>query len=121
MSKTETAPSVSSSAASKERYGARLQITVPNEELEGLCREHGIRQLSFFGSVLRDDFTPASDVDVLVEFVPDRIPGLFRFARIERELSHLLGREVDLHTPTSLSPYLRERVLQEAQPQYVAA
>lgn len=96
---------------------AAVHFSVPVEGLRTFCRARGIRQLSFFGSVLRDDFTPESDVDVLVEFVPDRVPGLFRFARIERELSTLLGRNVDLHTTASLSHYLRDRILQEAKPQ----
>lgn len=100
---------------------ATTRIAVPREGLEALCRRHHIRRLSFFGSVLRDDFTPSSDVDVLVEFEAEHVPGLFGFARIELELSDLLVRKVDLHTPKSLSPYLRDRVLRKARAQYVAA
>lgn len=90
------------------------RIKVPQRELEAFCRRHGIQRLAFFGSVLREDFTPESDVDVLVEFAPDQVPGL-EFFRIQRELSGLLGRKVDLQTPKFLSPYFRDRVLEEAE------
>lgn len=85
-----------------------------------ICRRHFIRRLAVFGSALRDDFSPDSDVDVLVEFEPGRTPGLAFFA-IQDELSRVLGRRVDLHTPASLSRYFRDEVLAEAQDQYVAA
>ncbi len=98
----------------------RSRIEPPKNELSEFCRRHHIRKLSFFGSVLREDFTPDSDIDVLVEFEPGHVPGL-RFFSIERELSELLGRVVDLHTPRFLSPYFREEVLSEAEEQYVAA
>ena len=88
--------------------------------LAELCRRHHIRRLALFGSVLRDDFGPSSDVDVLVEFEPGHVPG-FRFIDVQDELSALLGRTVDLHTPGSLSRYFRERVVREAQDQYVGA
>lgn len=99
----------------------RPQIEVPQDALAELCRRHHIRELSLFGSVLRDDFTEGSDVDVLVEFEPGRLPGFIGFARIERELSELLDRTVDLHTRQSLSPYFRDHVLEEATAQYLAA
>jgi predicted nucleotidyltransferase len=70
--------------------------------------------------VLRDDFGPASDVDVLVEFEPGHVPG-FAFVDLQEELSAILGRKVDLHTPGSLSRYFRDRVVREALVQYVAA
>lgn len=89
-------------------------IDVTQRELEAFCRRHGIQKLAFFGSVLRDDFTPESDIDVLVEFAPDQIPGL-SFFRIQRELSEILGRKVDLQTPNFLSPYFRDRILAEAE------
>lgn len=79
------------------------------------CRRHRIRKLAFFGSVLRDDFGPASDVDVLVEFESGARVGLIRLAGIENELSELLGRKVDLNTPGCLSPYFRDEVLREAE------
>lgn len=100
---------------------ARPGIEVPKEKIADFCRRHHIVKLSFFGSVLRDDFTPESDVDVLVEFDPAHIPGLMRFVGMELELSEILGRKVDLNTPKSLSRYFRDEVLAEAQVQYVEA
>lgn len=91
--------------------------SIPSEVLERFCRRHHIRRLSFFGSVLRDDFGPESDVDVLVEFEPEHIPGL-AFIDIEDELSALLGRPVDLATPKSVSRWIRAAVLSEAEVQY---
>jgi predicted nucleotidyltransferase len=96
-----------------------LKIPVPRKKLAEFCRRNHIRRLAFFGSVLRDDFTPASDVDVLVEFQPDYIPGLAFFA-MQTELAAILGRNVDLNTPGFLSPYFREQVQNEAV-EYVAA
>jgi len=89
-------------------------------ELTEFCRRHHIRKLSLFGSVLRDDFGPQSDVDVLVEFDEQHVPG-FEFVRIQLELSELLsGRRVDLVTPRALSPFLRERVLHSAETRHGA-
>ena len=96
-------------------------VSIPREALADFCRRHGIRRLAVFGSALRGDFRPESDIDMLVEFHPDRIPGLLGMARIERELSALLGRKVDLRTPGDLSRYFRERVLAEAEVQYASA
>jgi predicted nucleotidyltransferase len=98
--------------------GAR--IDVPADRIAEFCRRHRIRRLAFFGSVLRDDFTPDSDVDVLVEFHPGQTPG-FGFVRVQDELSDLLGRRVDLRTPSELSKYFRDEVLAEAQELYVEA
>ena len=95
-------------------------LFVDRGALAPLCRRHGIRRLALFGSVLRGDARPDSDVDVLVEFEPGRAPGL-RFIAIEDELSHLLGRKVDLKTPGFLSPHFRDRVVREALPLYEAA
>jgi predicted nucleotidyltransferase len=96
-----------------------MKIQVPNQELASFCRRHHIRRLAFFGSVLRDDFSPDSDVDVLVEFEPASVPGLFGLARMERELATLLGgRKVDLRTPEDLSRHFRQSVLDEAEVQY---
>ncbi len=78
------------------------------------CRKNGIRKLAIFGSALRADFGPESDLDVLVEFQPGVHAGLLRLAHLEEELSQLLGHKVDLNTPGSLSPYFREEVLREA-------
>ena len=96
------------------------RIEVDREKIAEFCRRNHIRRLAFFGSVIRDDFTPESDVDVLVEFEPDHIPGLAVFA-MERELSEMLGRKVDFLTPECLSRYFRDEVLREAEEQYVAA
>src|SRR6266542_2397325 len=98
----------------------RLRIDVPRERVADFCRRHHIRRLAFFGSVLRDDFTPESDVDVLVEFEPDKEPG-FAFFRMQDELSTMLGRRVDLNTPNSLSKYFGDEVLAEAEDLYVQA
>jgi uncharacterized protein len=95
-------------------------VQISTAELAAFCRRHHIRRLSLFGSILRDDFQADSDVDVLVEFAADHVPGL-GFFTIQEDLSELLGREVDLHTPASLSKYFRDRVLAEAQVQYDAA
>jgi len=100
----------------------KVKIAIPKGQIAEFCRRHHICKLSLFGSVLRDDFRPDSDVDVLVEFEPDHIPGLIRFAGMELELSQLLGgRKVDLNTPQFLSPYFRDEVLEEAEVQYVQA
>jgi len=97
----------------------RARIEVPAEIIGDFCRRHHIQRLAFFGSVLREDFRSDSDVDVLVEFEPGRVPGLAFFA-IEEELSQILGRQVDLNTPQFLSPYIRGEALAEAEEQYVA-
>ncbi len=97
-----------------------LKISIPQDEIADFCRRHHIRRLSFFGSVLRDDFGPDSDVDVLVEFEPDHVPGLIRLAGMEIELSQILGgRTVDMNTPQCLSRYFRDQVQAEAKVQYV--
>jgi hypothetical protein len=96
------------------------RISVDREKIAEFCRKHHIRRLALFGSVLSDDFGPDSDVDVLVEFEPGHVPGL-GFITIEAELSSLLGRSVDLNTPGFLSPYIRDRVLSEAEEQYAEA
>ncbi len=95
-------------------------VAIDREALAEFCRRHGIRRLAVFGSALRDDFGPHSDVDVLVEFETGRTPGLAFFA-MQDDLSRMFGRVVDLHTPRSLSRDFRDQVLAEAQDQYVAA
>ena len=95
-------------------------IEMPKQGIEAFCRRHSIRRLSLFGSILRDDFGPESDVDVLVTFEPGATPG-FGFITIQDELSEILGRPVDLHTPASLSKYFRDEVLREAEALYDAA
>jgi uncharacterized protein len=95
-------------------------IVVSDEAIAAFCRKHHIVRLALFGSILRDDFGPESDVDVLVSFEPGRTPG-FGFITVQDELSELLRRPVDLHTPASLSKYFRDEVLHEAEALYVAA
>ena len=95
-----------------------LSIDVDDKSLAEFCRRHGIRKLSFFGSVLRKDFGPDSDVDVLVEFAPGHTPGL-EIVDIEEELSRLFGgRRVDLVNPKYLNRRLKDRVLAQAEVQY---
>ena len=91
-------------------------IDIPEGCIAEFCRRHHIRKLSLFGSVLRGDFNADSDVDVLVEFEEDKIPGLFRLAGMEMELSAILdGRKVDMNTSQCLSHYFRDRVMAEAE------
>lgn len=100
---------------------SRTRIAVPDGAVASYCRRHHIHRLAVFGSVLRDDFGPDSDVDVLVEFEPGHCVGLIAFAGMENELSELIGRKVDLTTPAGLSPYFRDDALLEAETLYVAA
>ena len=93
-------------------------IAVDSHEIGEFCRRHHVRRLAVFGSAIRDDFRAGSDVDVLVEFDPDHIPGLAFFG-MEIELSEILGHKVDLNTPEFLSPYFRDQVLSEAETVYV--
>jgi hypothetical protein len=100
----------------QQKFQQRMMF--PKGKIAEFCRRHHIQRLSVFGSVLRDDFRPDSDIDFLVEFAPNHIPGLFGLARMERELSSLLGRQADLRTPEDLSRYFRQQVMEEAQVQY---
>lgn len=98
----------------------RARIDIPKERIAEFCRQNQIRRLALFGSVLRDDFGPDSDVDVLVEFEPGTRVGL-RFFGLEIELSEILGRKVGLNTLGFISDYFREEVLAEAEVHYDAA
>ena len=93
-------------------------IDIPKDKIAEFCRRHHIRRLSLFGSILREDFGPESDIDVLVEFEPGHTPGLLRMAGLELELSDLLCRKVDLRTPAELSRYFREDVCRASEVQY---
>jgi predicted nucleotidyltransferase len=95
------------------------RIVVSQDKIAEFCRKHHIRKLAVFGSALRDDFGPQSDVDVLVEFDPEHVPGL-AFFTMEAELSEIFGRKVDLNTPNFLSSDFRDEVIAEAEPQYVS-
>jgi predicted nucleotidyltransferase len=97
---------------------SRAQITVPKAKVAEFCLRHHIRKLALYGSVLRGDFQPDSDVDVLVEFEPGYTVGMLRMAELEMELSGFLGRKVDLRTPAELSRYFRDQMLRESEIQY---
>ena len=97
------------------------RIAIDREEIAGFCRRHGVRKLAFFGSVLREDFRPDSDVDVLVEFEPGQRVGFIKLAGLEIELSRIVGRQVDMRTPGDLSRYFRQQVLDEAEVQFLAS
>jgi len=95
------------------------KIQFSKDLITKFCRRNHIQKLSFFGSVLSEDFRPDSDVDVLIEFEPGREVGLFRLAAMERELSELLGgRKADIRTPEDLSRYFRRKVMSMAEVQY---
>ena len=95
-----------------------VKIIVDRPQIAEFCRRHRVRKLALFGSVLRDDFRPDSDVDILIEFEPGASAGFLRLAAMEEELSKMLHRRVDLRTPPELSRYFREEVLRTAEVQY---
>jgi predicted nucleotidyltransferase len=98
------------------------RFPISKSQIADFCRRHHVRKLSLFGSSIRDDFGPQSDVDVLVEFEPDAKVGLFKLYDLELELSKILGgRRIDINTPKSLSKHFRDRVLAEAEVLYVQA
>ena len=96
------------------------QVSLPKAAIAAFCRQHGVRRLALFGSALRADFRPDSDVDVLVEFLPGRVPGFIHLSQMEMELSQLLRRRVDLRTAQELSSDFRSTVVAAAEDQYVA-
>jgi len=96
-------------------------IDIPKEKIEEFCRKNHIAKLSFYGSILRDDFGPKSDIDILVEFEPGRVPGLLTMAGLEIELGEMLGQKVDLRTAAELSRHFRDEVLREAVEQFVTS
>ena len=96
-------------------------IDIQQPAISSFCRRNHVCRLALSGSILRDDFGPASDIDVLVEFEPGHVPGLLRMAGLEEELSVMLGRKVDLRTAAELSRYFRDEVLAEAEVQYAQA
>ncbi len=93
-------------------------LIIPKDKIADFCERHHIRRLAVFGSALRADFSAQSDVDILVEFQTGFEPG-FSFFDMQDELSSLLGRNVELHTPNFLSRYFRDTILSEAEVQYV--
>lgn len=95
-------------------------LVTSKEKISDFCQRHHIHRLAIFGSALRDDFGPESDVDVLVDFVPGHVPGFFHLFEMEEELSGLLGgHKVDIRTPEDLSRYFRDEVVASAEVQYV--
>ena len=100
--------------------GYSLEEKMPRQQLAEFCRRNHVRKLSLFGSALRGQLQPDSDIDLLVEFEPDRTPGLFTIVRMEMELSEVLGRKVDVRTAEDLSQYFRDEVLGNAKVQYQA-
>ena len=96
------------------------QISTQKDRIVDFCKKHHIQLLAIFGSSLRNDFGPESDIDILVEFVPGRTPGFFKLFEMEDELSTLFSvRKVDLRTPQDLSRYFRDKVVKDAEVQYV--
>lgn len=94
------------------------QIKIPEAWLERFCAENHIVKMAFFGSVVSDHFTATSDIDILVEFDPNHIPGLFGFVGMRNSLSKQFGREVDLRTPEDISNLFRNEVIQQSYPIY---
>lgn len=98
----------------------KSKIKLSKEKIAKFCKENHIIKLSLFGSILRDDFNENSDIDILIEFDTNYIPGFIRLANIQRKLSDLLdGKNIDIRTPNELSPYFRDKVLEAAEVQYV--
>jgi predicted nucleotidyltransferase len=95
-------------------------VNFPVGAINELCRRYGAQRLSLFGSILRDDFTDASDIDILVEFFPQTRIGLIGMANMEAELSEVIGRRVDLRTPADLSRHFRDEVVSGARPLHAA-
>jgi uncharacterized protein len=97
----------------------RLKLSSSLEELASFCKKNGIKKTAVFGSMLRDDYRPDSDVDILAEFDPAHIPTLFDLVEMEQELSRFFsGRKVDLRTPEDLSRYFRNQVVSDAEVLY---
>lgn len=95
-------------------------IPIHKAKIADFCKRHHIQRLAIYGSALRSDFSPESDIDVLVDFAPGHTPGFFKLFEMEGELSGLFGgRKVDLRTPQDLSLYFRDRVIEGAEVQYV--
>lgn len=98
---------------------SKSRLEISREKMADFCKRHHVRKLALFGSVLRDDFGPESDIDILVEFEPGQVVGFFKLFDMEQELSKIFGgRKVDLHTPNSLSRYFRQEVMDSAEMQY---
>ena len=103
-----------------DRVELRPGLSLDDAFLAAFAGAHGIRHLALYGSALRDDFGPGSDIDLLVEFRPEHTPGLLHLAQMELELEEALGWPVELRTPEDLSPYFRDEVTATARPLYAA-
>jgi uncharacterized protein len=99
----------------------KIDIDLSKDKIAEFCKRNHIRKLSVFGSYLGDKFRPDSDIDILVEFFSDHIPGLIRLARMENELSSILGRKVDMRTAEDISRYFRQEVIETAEVKYAEA
>ncbi len=95
-----------------------LEQKISRDKLASFCKSNYIRKLSVFGSSIRGELQPDSDIDILVEFEQNHTPGLFSIIRMETELTEMLGRKVDLRTPEDLSEYFRDEVIRNAELQY---
>ena len=95
-----------------------LPIPINKRKIGAFCRKYHITYLALFGSILTSHFTMSSDVDILVKFNKKHIPGLFGMVDMQEELSEIVGRDVDLKTPNSLSRYFRDEVLSQAKVLY---
>lgn len=95
-------------------------LSINDADLERFCQRNRIRELSFFGSITREDFRSDSDVDVLIEILPPDTLSLLDLASLQLELTSLVGRQVHLHTPDMLHPYLRDRIRRQARVAYAA-
>jgi len=94
------------------------RINITDKQIEDFCKQNHIRKFAFYGSILRDDFGQDSDIDILVDFDSEQPIGLMKMARMEIELSEMLGRKVDLRTPEDLSKYFRDKVVSGAEIRY---
>ena len=99
----------------------KLTDYIPKSELETFCRKNHITKMSLFGSALNDELKPDSDIDLLVDFDENHMPGLFDISRMEIELSGAIGRKVDLRTPEDLSRYFRDEIVKNAKVHYEEA
>ena len=90
-------------------------VPIPYERIAAFCEKYHVVKMWLFGSVLRDDFTPESDIDVLVEFDPEHIPGWEFYGRWPKELEAIFGHPVDLGTPDSLRPWVKSHIMSDAQ------
>jgi uncharacterized protein len=102
------------------RVELRAGLTLDDDFVAAFAAAHGIRRIALYGSVLREDFRPDSDIDLLVEFQPGHTPGLLHLAQMELELEDALGRQVELRTPEDLGSYFRDAVIASARPLYAA-